>query len=121
LTDSLKTYNLTIVDEISPDYVIELYRDSSFSLYKTIETRFYKSDYKNKGIYEQGFKYDRYVDKTNYFLKHGQDIINLHNGAKTDLKKLKTSFPQIKTFKDENPSINLEDYLINITSYLNKN
>jgi hypothetical protein len=119
LSDSSFTWNLRKVENISPDFVIELYHDSAYSLYKSIETRFYKSDYKNKGIYEQGYKYDRYVDKTNYFIQHEQEIINLHNGSKSDLKKLKTSFPQIKSMKDDDSSTNLDSYLIKVVSYLN--
>lgn len=120
LTDSISSYTLLKIP-LSTNYLMQLYRGSQYSLYKSTDTNFYPADYENNGISEKGFKYDRYVDKVYYYLidslKKGY---NIRSGDKSDLKKLQILLPLSKDYFKENPrGKNLEDYLVNLTIFLN--
>jgi hypothetical protein len=123
LVDSSTSYHLTQIAQIPSHYVLELYKDSLYSLYKLIETKFYKADYENKGIYERGYKYDRYIDKAIYYLiDSSKKVYNLHNGSISELKKIAEDIPATKIFLKEeyNENKNLDIYLIRLVEYLNK-
>lgn len=125
LEDSGKVYSFTQLEQDKPGYFIEMYKDSLYSLYKEMHTKFFKADYVNKGLYESGYKYDRYVDDYTYYItsKDGKTA-TLHIFNKGELKKLAESFPAAKTFLKSNDvpkdPKSIETFLQNLTSYLNK-
>lgn len=121
LKDSLASLNFIKIPQISSTYVIQLYQGKSYSLYKSIDTKFYKSDYQNKGLYETGEKFDRYIDKPEYFIiDNTSRIYDIHNGNKSELKKLALSLPGVKSYiKDVNNNAEAEIYLTDLVIYIN--
>ena len=121
LNDNSSSYFFVHIPEISPDYLVELYKGPRFSLYKSIETNFFKSDYQNKGLYESGYKYDRYVDHSNYFvLDNSKKVYNIQDGRKSELKALTDEIPEVKKYlKRGNDKSDLDFYLTNLVVFLN--
>jgi len=122
LFDSSTSFKFRAIPEKSGEFFIELYRDSSFTLYKTIETRFYRADYTNKGLYESGHKFDRYVDNYTYYIKPSNGtLVTVKNLTKKGLKQLSEAIPQARTFIDSNnPESDTDAYLTKLTMSLSK-
>ena len=123
LEDTSVTYNFVKVPEISGDYVMQLYGNSGYALYKLVKTKFYKSDYENAGLYEKGYKYDRYEDEATYFIKDGTGkYINLHSAGKSDLKRLAASVPEVNKFlQQQKIPEDMDQYLVKLVSFLAEN
>lgn len=121
LDDNLQTPHFVYLPDNKPGYFVELHKDSLFSLYKTIDTKFYKSDYVNKGLYETGYKYNRYVDESKYYIKSKDGKMFIIEGmTKKDLKKLSDQLPAAKDFlAKKNLPVDTEAFLIDLTIFLN--
>ena len=122
LEDKSASITLINIPEISASPVVQLYKDSFYALYKLIDTQFFKADYENKGLYESGHKYDRYIDKASYFIiANSKKTFSINSGSKNDIKKLSASLPEVNQFlKDNNSIIELDQYLINLTVFLSR-
>lgn len=114
-------YNFEKITSINAPFAITIYKDSVYSLYQVISTKFFASDYENKGLYEKGYKYDRYVDTKNYYivLKDGVSY-DIHSGSKKDLKKLGDKIPGLNDFLSKKSNLSGEDYLKNLVQFINK-
>ncbi|MEP6676190.1 MAG: hypothetical protein ABJA78_13595 [Ferruginibacter sp.] len=90
-------YKFVYFQSKSSDCFIEIFLDSSYGVYKTVHTKFYKADYENKGLYETGHKYDRYEDEVNYYIRtHAGNLIAINNVSKKKLKSLSSELPGIE-------------------------
>ena len=125
LIHDMDTLSLISFPENSQMYLLQLYKDSLYSLYKTLNTKFLKSDYVNKGLYETGYKYDRYVDENTYYIMQKDGRYFTVNAAnKAELRKIADVFPSIKAYFKEHSlpkeKANNDTFFINLTRYLNK-
>jgi len=120
IIDSGKVYHF-VKFTTEPVYALQLYRDSAYSAFKVVSTKFYKADYVNKGLYESGYRYDRYLDKKTYYLKDSRgENISLEKGEKKDLKKLAAKIPAINDFIKLNLNADDKDvYVTSLAKYLN--
>ena len=119
-TDSIN-YNFEKVTSINAPFAIAVFKDSAYSLYEVISTKFYASDYENKGLYEKGYKYDRYVDTKNYYIvSHDGVSYDIHSGSKKDLKKIEDKIPKLKNFLSTKSNLPGEDYLKSAVQFINK-
>ena len=64
------SYVFTKLAQISTkDFFIQLVKPGNkYGLYKAVETKFEKSDYRSDGLVESGKDYDEYVDHTTYYV-----------------------------------------------------
>lgn len=117
-----KEYNFLRLTGSSSNFILEVYKDSLYSLYKRMNTKFYRADYENKGLYEKGYKYDRYEDEIIYYIKDNKGkLTEISNLNKKGFRELLEVFPKAKEFISENRiTSDKESYLINLTKYLNK-
>lgn len=120
------TFSLINFPEGSPTYVLEMYKDSVYSLCKSLNTKFVKSDYVNKGLYETGYKYDRYVDENTYYIRQKEgSYFTIKGTNKADLKKVADVLPSVKTYLKEaklpKEGTNADAFFIALTRYLNRN
>ena len=119
LNDSGNLYKFVSLETKPGEKVLEVYRDSSYALYKAVSTEFFRADYVNKGIGESGYKYDRYVDKITWYIKgrKGQ-LVKIETVIKRKLKQLEDVLPGINdAIKNTTGSIeNNEAYLIALLS-----
>lgn len=122
LQNASGTYSLLAIPQIGKGYFVELYKGSAFSLYKTLNTKFFKSDYVNKGLYETGYKYDRYVDENKYYISAKEGTVYPVGNTKKELKKLVEALPAAKKFleKSEISTTDTEADLISLTTFLNQ-
>ena len=122
LQNATSTYSLFAIPEIGKGYFAELYKGSAFSLYKTLNTKFFKSDYVNKGLYETGYKYDRYVDENKYYIRAKGGTVYAVGSTKKELKKLEEALPAVKKFLQNNEisSTETEADLISLTKFLDQ-
>ncbi|ANE52630.1 hypothetical protein [Flavisolibacter tropicus] len=122
IDSSEKSYSFLRIPGSKSSFLVEVYKDSICSLYKKITTKFYRADYENKGLYEKGYKYDRYVDETTFFMKNDKEgFVEIVNLNKKELRKLTEIFPKAKEYISENKvTPDKEKYLTNLTIYLNK-
>lgn len=81
----------------------EIYAGPKYSVYKSVTTKFMKADYQNKGMYESGSKFDRYIDETTYYIFSGDGkSATIVKGDRKEIKKAKEQIPQIGSFFDKN-------------------
>ncbi len=109
LIDSLTTHKFVWLDTKPFEQAIELYSDSSYTLYKTVHTEFLKADYVNTGD-----KYDRYEDKYVYYVKTKTgELLKVENVNKKKLKLLESAIPGItKAINSSGLSItDTDDYI----------
>ena len=105
------------------EYALELQTGPEYSSYKTISTQFFKADYVNKGLYQSGSRYDRYVDEVKYYIfdKQGKMVEVVKTGKK-ELKKLGEELPMAKKYLEKNsfdtsdPDKSIKD----LTAFINK-
>ena len=125
LEDNGHKYTLLHLLENDPSYFLEVYKDSAFSLYKSLNTKFYKSDYVNKGLYETGYKYDRYVDENGYFIKDKNgNVSRFKDVNKSEINDFANEHPVVKEFMKKNKlpkqDENKDSFMTNLTIVLNK-
>jgi hypothetical protein len=125
LEDNTNKYMLLHLSKEDPNYLVQVYKDSLFSLYRSLNTKFYKSNYENKGLYESGYKYDRYVDENNYFIQQKDGSIFLFKDVnKAEMNKIILAYPSVKEFLKKNKlpqkDENKDAFLTSLTIFLNK-
>ncbi|ANE52629.1 hypothetical protein [Flavisolibacter tropicus] len=122
LNDSAnRTYKFVKLPGDHKKYLEELYKGNAYSLYKEVNTKFYKSDYENKGLYEKGYKYDRYEDEFIYYIADKKNNLRaINNFSKKAIKRLSETLPISKELLEEyKPTADKEDFLIRLTKELN--
>jgi hypothetical protein len=72
--------NVPVLSKVS--YFLLIARGPKYSAYKSIRTKFVKSNYQSNGLVETGNNYDEYVDKQTYFW-----VINGDSAGVFELKK----------------------------------
>ncbi len=81
----------------------EVYAGPKYSVYKMVSSKFVKSDYQNKGLYESGSKLDRYVDATTYYVFSGDGkSATIVKGDRKEMKKIKEEMPLVASFFEKN-------------------
>ena len=121
LEDSTSSYSFSTLKQTPSKFLIRLHSDSTLSFYKRIETRFYKSDYVNKGLYESGYKYDRYVDDVFYYFTRQDKTVVLHQVNKSEMKKLAELYPAVQEFiktKGLPEQSNREAFLLDLAAFI---
>lgn len=106
----------------SKHYVQVMASGAKYKIYKTINTKFVKSDYENNGITQHGNNYDEFVDESDYYL------IKQPNGQpqKFSLKKksIKTAFgvegEKAGKFISDNSGDIDDAYLQKLGEYMNQ-
>ena len=117
-----KTYNFLLIDSSSADFALEVYKNNHYSLYKIINTKFFKADFVSRGIETSGYKYDRYVDENTWYIFQGdKNLVSFTDVNRASLKKVREAIPKSKSFLAENePDDYKESYLIKLVDFLDK-
>jgi hypothetical protein len=123
---TLNGVNDTVVFKKLPghaaDFFQELYRDSNavYALYKLIDTKFYKSDYVDRGFGGTGYKYDRFVDNAKYYLlSRTGELTEINKTSKKDLNKIRESFAIATEYKGGGAAS--DEVLKDFVAFLNNN
>lgn len=116
-------YVFEMMPAIDPKhYAILIYGGKGYKIYKTVETRFEKENYKDNGIVSSGHNYDEYIDRDTYYILKD-------NGTpqKFDLRKksIKNAFAgqqeKVTKFMNEQSGSDIDDnYLKSLAGYLDK-
>jgi len=118
-----KSYVFEDAPEIdSKHYVQVIASGAKYKIYKTISTKFVKSDYVNNGITQHGNNYDEFVDESDYYL------VKQPGGQpqKFSLKKkaIKTAFAadqdKVNKFFSDNDGDIDDAYLQRLGEYMNQ-
>lgn len=112
--------NVPILSKIN--YFILVATGPRYSVYKSIRTKFVKSNYVSNGLTESGNNYDEYLDTQTYFWVAGKDSAGVFELKK---KSIKTVFAAEKTLVDiyfsQHKLDDIDDHFIKgLVDYLNK-
>ena len=105
------------------NFFIQLLKDSSgYSLYKSIKTKFVRSNYHSTGLTESGNNYDEYVDEYEYYIVFPKfkDYIKVELKKKSIKDALIKEEAKVKTYFSKNAyeGIN-EQFLVGLIASLN--
>ena len=125
LKDKDKIMDFERVDIINhTDFFQALVKDASkFSLYKSLQTKFIKSNYTTNGIAESGNKYDEYKDEISYYvvLPGGKDFRKLELKKKSIKQALSSETSKVEAyFSSHQQDILNEDFLTGLITNLDQ-
>ena len=121
-TNKGMTYDFVKEEKIAPQHFAEqLQKNDLLSLYKTINTKFVKSNYTTNGLSESGNPYDEYVDAPTYFICYKGEFRQVSLKFKSIKTALKEESKKVNDFYADHQNDEVdENFLINLVMYINK-
>ncbi len=117
-----QVYDFVKEEKISPQHFVQqLQKNDLLSLYKTINTKFVKSNYTTNGLSESGNPYDEYVDAPAYFISYKGEFRPVTLKFKSIKTALKEEPKKVNDYYDQHQNDEVdEDFLVNLVIYINK-